>query len=247
MHDATNPSQSEVVTLRLRQMIMEGEFGPGTRLLEVQLAQALGVSRTPLRLALEVLARDGLLKGESRRGFTVAEITIDEIADAFDVRGALERLAVRRIGEKGLSTATRIALQEFLDRGADLLAKGHFDETDTRAWNTMNAGFHDALVCATASRPLVKALERNSRLPLVDAGAIAFNAGNLDIAYAAMRQAQAEHTDIVDALIRRQASRAEALIEEHIHQARESLRRELQRFHAQKGAPQVPGLRLVVG
>ncbi len=247
MQEADGYSQMEKVTLRLRQMLMEGEFTPGDRLLEVQLSRRLGVSRTPIRLALEVLAKDGLLRGEPRRGFTVCEITVDEIADAFDVRGALEALACSRLAERGLTTATRITLEECLEDGARLLAKGHFDESDTRAWTAMNARFHTELVQASGNKALAQALDRNNKLPLVDAGAIAFNAGNLAQAFENMREAHSEHTALVDALQKKQSSRAEALVREHIYRGRENLRRELQRIGVRRGMLQVPGLRLVVG
>ncbi|MBK8063820.1 MAG: GntR family transcriptional regulator [Betaproteobacteria bacterium] len=122
--------QVEKVTLQLRQMIMSGEFAPGARIAEIPLAQRLGVSRTPVRLALGLLEQESLVVSSPRRGFVVREITISEIVDAFDVRGALEALACQRALEHGLDGATRAALMDCVAEGDRLLAKGHFDEAD---------------------------------------------------------------------------------------------------------------------
>jgi len=236
--------------LCLRQLILEGGFAPGERVAEIPLAESLGLSRTPVRAALALLEREGLLVSVPRRGYSVREVTVEQIADAFDVRGALEALACRLALERGLAPSALGMLEACLREAEGLLAKGRFDEAAARAWSAMNARFHAAILEASRSQPLAEALACNARLPMVAAGAIAFHAGNLDAAFGLMTQAHAEHVDVVDALRRGQASRAEALVREHAYKSRENLRAALEKMRAdaRRGAKlRVPGLKLVVG
>ncbi len=95
----------EVVFNTLRKAIIEGEFQPGERLMEVTLANKLGVSRTPVREAIRMLELEGLVKMIPRRGAEVANITVKDLSDALEVRMAIEELSVRlaceRIDEAG--------------------------------------------------------------------------------------------------------------------------------------------------
>lgn len=243
----SNERQVERVTLQLRQMIMAGEFPPGSRVAEIPLSERLGVSRTPVRLALEVLEREGLVQSSPRRGFMVREITVDEVTDAYDVRGALDALAARLAIERGLSAETRAVLDQCLEEGDMLLAKGYFTEADTRMWSAMNARFHAAIIDAAGNKPLADAIAFNARLPLVAAGAIAFNTKTLDVAFRNMTANQVQHHDIVDAIGKRQSARAQALLHEHSYKSRVNLRDVLARVREGNVAIGVPGLRLVVG
>lgn len=81
------------VTRSLRAMIIDGELQPGKKIVEQTLCEKFGVSRTPLREALKVLAAEGLLNLLPRRGAVVAQITAAEIEELFPVMGALEALA----------------------------------------------------------------------------------------------------------------------------------------------------------
>ena len=84
----------DVVFNTLRQAILRGELKPGERLMEIQLANKLGVSRTPIREAIRKLELEGLVLMIPRRGAEVAEITEKSLRDVLEVRGALEELAV---------------------------------------------------------------------------------------------------------------------------------------------------------
>lgn len=95
----------EVVFNTLRQAIIQGEFQPGERLLEVTIANKLGVSRTPVREAIRMLELEGLVVMIPRRGAEVANITVKDLRDALEVRMAIEALSVKlaceRIDEEG--------------------------------------------------------------------------------------------------------------------------------------------------
>jgi len=94
----------DVVFKTLRQAILKGELKPGERLLEIHLANKLGVSRTPIREAIRKLELEGLVIMVPRRGAQVAQITEKSLSDVLEVRRALDELAVElaceRIGEE---------------------------------------------------------------------------------------------------------------------------------------------------
>ena len=87
------PTLHEVVVSRLRDMIIEGLLAAGNRIHEGELCQQLGISRTPLREALKVLAMEGLVDLTPGRGATVRQLTAKDIQDMLSVLSALERLA----------------------------------------------------------------------------------------------------------------------------------------------------------
>src|SRR5256885_8043956 len=86
--------------LQLRELILKGQFGPGERISEHPLSARLGVSRTPIRLALERLAHEGLLQPYPTGGFIVRRVTLDDVWDGIEVRGLLEGGAARLAAER---------------------------------------------------------------------------------------------------------------------------------------------------
>ena len=104
----------DVVFNTLRQAILRGELKPGERLMEIQLANKLGVSRTPIREAIRKLELEGLVLMIPRKGAEVAEITEKSLRDVLEVRRALEELAVELVCEK----ITDEQIQELKDAAA---------------------------------------------------------------------------------------------------------------------------------
>jgi len=94
-------SQISRAVMGLREMLLRGEFQPGERIAEIPLSSRLGVSRTPLRLAFEKLANEGLIKEHPYSGFAASEFSIDDIWEAIETRSILEgaaaRLAAKRL------------------------------------------------------------------------------------------------------------------------------------------------------
>ncbi|OBX34750.1 colanic acid/biofilm transcriptional regulator [Halomonas elongata] len=130
-------SDTSVVS-RLRKLIGEGAFQQGERLGEVAMAEQLGVSRTPVRLAFRTLEQEGLLQRAGKRGFRVREFTEADVLCAVEVRGALEGLAARRLAEQGMSPALTAELEFWIQKGRDLLAKGYLEEQDVEVWSELN-------------------------------------------------------------------------------------------------------------
>ena len=92
-------SQQARVLVQLRDLILKGEFAPGERLAEIPIAQKLGASRTPVRLAFSSLEQEGLVEPSPTGGYLIKRFTSQEIADAIAVRGHLEGMAARLIAE----------------------------------------------------------------------------------------------------------------------------------------------------
>src|SRR3989442_4158883 len=93
-------SQTGRAFIGIRELVLRGEFARGERISELPLVARLGMSRTPIRLALERLAHIGLLESTATGGFTVREFTIEEVRDAIEVRGVLEGTAARLAAER---------------------------------------------------------------------------------------------------------------------------------------------------
>lgn len=219
-------SQIAFTTNELRRRILTGEFAPGERMVELELSARLAVSRTPIRIALGELEKEGLLESLPTRGFRVRLVTVDEIANAVDVRGVLEGMAAKRAAERGVDAATLTELQACIDEGRLLLEKakaaGHV--IDAARWVPMNARFHNALVAAAGNSSLASALGFVSKTPMAGAGALSLNGVLPLLEYRFIQRAQSDHEDVLAALKAGEGARAEALMREHAHRSRNNKR-----------------------
>ncbi|TAM59838.1 GntR family transcriptional regulator [bacterium] len=118
---AAHSLSSAVVVPPLREAIIEGQLPPGTRLSESELAQELGVSRTPVREALAQLERDGLVTIVARAGAFVRTVTIDDLNEIYETRIALETFAVQLVAQR-LTPVGRARLEEVLARMRERVA-----------------------------------------------------------------------------------------------------------------------------
>lgn len=117
------PALRHRVHEQLENLIITGALAPGSRLVEGDLAGRFGVSRGPIREALQVLARDGFVELRPRHGAVVHEPTSDEINDFFDVRRALESEAARQAARKRDAASTK-RLEDIYRAGTDDVASG---------------------------------------------------------------------------------------------------------------------------
>ena len=209
--------------VRIREMILRGDLAPGQRVAEAPLAEQLGMSRTPVRQALPLLANEGLLSEHDTRGFVVRAFTADDVLDAIDVRGTLEGLAARRVAERGASRAFLRELRNCLEDGDAILGKRHVEEADEANYAEMNQRFHSLILSEAGSAILSEAIERNNRIPFAGPQALAFDRGNLDRMYDQLRYAHRQHYGLVEAFERGQGGRAEGLMREHAHVVEESI------------------------
>src|SRR5215831_5086674 len=114
-------SQQTHALVRIREMILRGELAPGQRVAEAPIAEMLGMSRTPIRQALPVLAQEGLLGEHEVRGYVVRGFTVADILDAIDLRGLMEGMAVRRVAERGAPLTLIEELRGCLHEGDRIL------------------------------------------------------------------------------------------------------------------------------
>ncbi len=146
----------DVVFNTLRQAILTGELKPGERLMEIHLANKLGVSRTPIREAIRKLELEGLVTMIPRRGAEVAQITEKSMSDVLEVRRAMDALCTELACE-------RISEEEIAVLGA---ACDHFGEAaktkDIRKCAQADVDFHDIIVRATGNKRLVQLINNLS-------------------------------------------------------------------------------------
>ncbi len=215
MDTRTEDSTSVVATLR--KLIVEGHYAAGTRLAEIPVATALGVSRTPVRLAFRTLQQEGLLQTAGKRGFVVRAFSERDVHCALEVRGVLEGLAARRLAEQGMPDAVRATLRACLEEGERVLAKGHLTQDDIGAWSRLNNRFHRAIVESSDSMVIADAIARNNHLPFASADSIIIDPQALDREYEKLRFAQLQHQLVVEALEQRESARVEMLMREHAY------------------------------
>ncbi|USQ95447.1 GntR family transcriptional regulator [Caulobacter sp. RL271] len=215
----------EAVTLKLREMIIARELQPGSRVPERDLAEAFGVSRTPVRVALSILEAEGLVTSEPNRGFVVNAFSIEDVLSAFDVRGALEGLAARTAVERGLGDDALATLRACVAEGEALVAGGLCGADDMRRWSASNDVFHSTIMNAAGLSTLLKVHAFLAKMPLVAPVAILFTNDRHDDAHARMVDAHTDHVHILNAVSRGQSARAEDLMREHIHRSRDHLSR----------------------
>lgn len=233
-------SQIERVTGELRRRILAGQVAPGERLVELQLSAELDVSRTPLRIAFGALETEGLVERLPKRGFRVRRVTLDEVAQAIDVRGALEGMAARTVAEAGPTAALLRELQDCVDAGRALLGDPQSppQAIDSQGWAAMNARFHRALVQAAGNPVLTAALAHVAKTPMAAPGALGINGRLPALEVAFLRRAQFDHEDVLHAIAAGEGARAEALMREHARRSRDNKRRLMVGFgNPEAGAP----------
>lgn len=241
MAGAKSLSKFDTALMGLRSLVMSGEYRASARLSEVALSERLGISRTPLRQAMDHLVGEGLLERIETGGCRVARFTLDDIHDAIELRGVLEGTAARLAAERGPDPAAMATADAVLDDiDIALAAPGGLDFD---AYVTLNARFHDLLAAMPGSATIRREVERVSRLPLASPSAFLQEQAPIPDFQASLTLGQAQHRAILDAIANGEGARAEALAREHARLARRNLE-----YLARKKPgvrERVPGLALV--
>lgn len=142
----------DVVFQTLRQAILRGELEPGERLMEIHLANRLGVSRTPIREAIRKLELEGLVVMIPRRGAIVASITEKDLKDVLEVRRTLEIMA----GEIACERITPELLEQLKNTGHEFMVRK--DTNDFTSLAEVDVKFHDIIYAATGNQRLISIL-----------------------------------------------------------------------------------------
>ena len=139
---------------RLRDRLIQGDLRPGERINESTLSVELGVSRTPLREALLLLEREGLIRSQPAQGFSVSALTSAEVLEVYPVLWTLESFALRSSGDAVLSTLPR--LRALLER---------FEAAETaRAARDLDNAWHTTLLSACPNRRLLDLIDGFKRI-----------------------------------------------------------------------------------
>ncbi|MBC7338710.1 MAG: GntR family transcriptional regulator [Firmicutes bacterium] len=195
------------VLARLREAIVSGRYQPGEVLLAARVAEELGVSRTPVREALQALEAEGLVRTLPNRGVVVEGITPSEVDDIFTIRSVLEALAARWAAQH-MTDQELAELGEIVD-----LMEFYTARQDVEQVTRLDARFHQLIVNASRSRPLKLAL----------GGAVYYvqqaRAASLRVP-GRLQRALEEHRQVYRALAARDAEGAARAISAHIEHAR---------------------------
>ena len=142
----------DVVFNTLREAILKGDLKPGERLMELQLASKLGVSRTPIREAIRMLEQEGLAVTTPRKGAEVAKMTLKDMEDVLEIRDALDELAVRIACQKSSDEQLRQLedMKELFEKSTQTGNVKKIAEADVT--------FHDVIYEATGNPKLVTLL-----------------------------------------------------------------------------------------
>ena len=235
-------SQTVKAQLRLRELIVGGDLQPGQRIAELALVERVGVSRTPIRMALVRLQEEGLLDALPGGGFVVKDFSEDDIHDAIELRGTLEGLAARLAAERGVGAVLLAEAREALARIDALLARPELDEAAFSHYVELNGRLHDLMAEMCGSHVVQRQLERAKTLPFASPNGFVFASALSPRARDTLVVAQAQHRGVVAAIERREGARAEALMREHARIARQNLDEALRSHQSMQ---QIPGARLI--
>ncbi len=194
----------------LKQRIISNEFSFGYKLTEFQLAEKLGVSRTPIREALNRLVQDGFVKVVPGRGAFVASFSPDDMVELFEVREALEgmaaRLAALRMPKESLDR-----LRTGLENALKTTKRGGYG-----GYLSADRKFHQALVSASENSHLIRLLEAlTDRIQMLRGRSVTVP-GRVAKSYE-------EHVSIIEAVLLRNPDLAEARVREHIRNVKMDL------------------------
>jgi DNA-binding GntR family transcriptional regulator len=190
---------------RLREMIIEGELAPGTRLNERALCDRLGASRTPLREAFRLLAAEHLIDLQPNRGAQVVSLSDDDIRESFEVMGALEALA----GELACRQVAADEVAEVKALTFEMLAC--HARRDLPAYYRINRVIHQRINRAARNALLAQVYSNlNQRIENLRFRSN-FDQHKWD-------QAAREHAEMVDALEARDGARLGAILRHHLHE-----------------------------
>jgi GntR family transcriptional regulator of vanillate catabolism len=217
-------SQTGRTLLTLRELLLKGEFKPGERLSELALVERLGVSRTPIRLAFDRLAHEGLVEPAPSGGFVVCEFTVADIWDAIEMRGVLEGTAARLAAER-LTDGRKLQKIRGYQNQMDSLVQTVVHNTieSFAVYLNLNEAFHSELIQLALSPMLRRSYDHLTALPFAAPSAMVFARSRLPGAGDMLTIGQEQHHTLLEALEKRQGTRAEALAREHVQLSRRNL------------------------
>jgi DNA-binding GntR family transcriptional regulator len=220
--DVANPvvarSASDQAAELIRDAITDGRLEPGARLKEERLAGDLGLSRTPVREALQRLSTEGLVEIVPNRGAFVRSYDPGELEELYDMRALLE-------GHAASLAATRISVEQLdLLRASCERFEALGAESPVEALVLENGRFHETILEAAGSELLAGMIQQVIKLPLVYRSYVWYSPDQ-------KRTSERDHRRLVDSFERRDPHAAEAIMREHVLGARDVLLAHLRSWH----------------
>lgn len=196
---------------RLRDLIVDGTLPAGDKIPERELCERFGVSRTPMREALKVLAADGLVSLAPNRGSWVSKITVAELEEVFPIMGVLEGLS----GEMACNHISESQITRIREIHAEMVE--HFEARDMAAYFRTNQAIHEAILEA-ANNPTLRSMYRSLAARMRRAR---YLANMTDERWA---QAVDEHKQILQALEDRAGKKLATILRQHLQNKFETVR-----------------------
>jgi DNA-binding GntR family transcriptional regulator len=219
LRDAGRESKPTGILEQLRVLILTGDYGPDERLIEEQLAERLGVSRTPIRQALTMLEAEGLVEIAPNRGATVCSFSTEDVWDIYDLRAVLEGYAARRSAER-IEGGELGRLRELAGEMETLAGRFEDHEEEIRALVAFNQAFHGTIVDASRNRRLERLINRTVEIPLMFKAFFWYTPHERSLS-------NYYHRRILEALEKGDAEGAETIMREHVYEGRDFVIRAL--------------------
>ncbi|SOH95013.1 DNA-binding transcriptional regulator, GntR family [Monaibacterium marinum] len=201
MPETTDMSQGELAYSQLYDAISRGDFHPGERLRETDIADRLSISRTPIREALRRLEADGIIEHRPRIGAVIRQLSHTEVVELYEMRAVLERTAAEM--------AAKHALEAETDEMAALNTAIEAAALDPHRAATINQQFHRCLYLATRNRFLLGSTRTLTNAMLLLGPTTLGDDERLAVVCA-------QHAQIIDAIRQGDAQRAGAAAQEHL-------------------------------
>jgi DNA-binding GntR family transcriptional regulator len=210
----------DVIFDTLREAIIVGELKPGQRLMEVQLAEKMGVSRTPVREAIRKLELEGLVEMLPRKGAHVAELSVKDIMDVLEVRATLDGLATS-LSSTRISEDEKKELKHILDQFISCVEKENLQGSIKK-----DVEFHDVIYRSSRNDKLIQ-ISNNLREQVQRFRVVYIKD------YSSSRELIREHTEIYEAILSGDPETAMRAAQRHIKHQEESIIRSLKKKHGE--------------
>ncbi len=210
-------TQAERTLRELRGRIIAGEFPANTKLREVPLADTFGVSRTPLRSALQHLEQEGLLQ-RTAGGYKISAFSFRDALIAIELRGVIEGTAARLAAERANANLNLDPIKKTLFE-LDAVVVSEFNE----GYSELNALFHQQLATLAGNKMIEREVERASQLPFAAPSAFTSTEQDMRRFHTSLVVGQQHHHALVESIERGEGARAEALAREHAHLAKTNI------------------------
>jgi len=208
---------------RIRNDILRGAYAEDERLSEAMLCETHKVSRTPVRLALRRLEREGIVQRGEWRGYKIQSPTINDIVQAVQVRGHLESLAARLMAQSQKRAERLPDMAAAIETIESLTNQGRLDESAIHQMQIANETFHTTILDACGNDYVGFTCKQISHLPMLAAGSMVFDRAvhdtpdQIERGVFRLKIGNAQHKVIFEAIEQGDPVRAEGMMREHSH------------------------------